>query len=93
VNLFCFEFNGSWHGVAKTSIIIYTEQGYAFRKEIETKNVYAAIQNVSFSIEHRDHFNVTVFNFAESAHYANVTKIKCKLDNGTDLPDQMYDPL
>jgi archaellum component FlaF (FlaF/FlaG flagellin family) len=89
----CFEFNGSWHGVAKTSIIIYTEQGYAFRKEIETKNVYAAIQNVSFSIEHRDHFNVTVFNFAESAHYANVTKIKCKLDNGTDLPDQMYDSL
>jgi hypothetical protein len=86
----CFEFNGSWHGVAKTSVIIYTEQGYAFRKEIETKNVYAAIQNVIFSIEHRDHFNVTVFNFAESAHYANITKIKCKLDNGTDLPDQMY---
>jgi archaellum component FlaF (FlaF/FlaG flagellin family) len=88
----CFEFNGSWHGVAKTSIIVYTKQGYVFRKEIETKNVYAAIQNVSFDIEHRDHFNITVFNLAESAHYANITKIKCKLDNGTDLPAQICDP-
>ena len=88
----CFMFNGSWHGVVKTSIIVYTEQGYVFRKEIELKNVIAAIQNVSFDIEHRDHFNVTIFNFAESAHYANLTMIKCKLDNGTDIPEKLCDP-
>ncbi|MEM1563401.1 MAG: hypothetical protein QW161_01845 [Candidatus Bathyarchaeia archaeon] len=86
----CFMFNGSWHGLIKTSITVYTEQGYVFRKEIEPKNVYAAIQNVNFNVEHRDHFNVTIFNFAESANYVNVTKIKCRLDNGTNLPDQPY---
>ncbi|MEM3874901.1 MAG: hypothetical protein QXU45_07205 [Candidatus Bathyarchaeia archaeon] len=87
-----FMFNGSWHGVSKTSIIVYAEQGYIFRKEIELKNVYAAIQNISFNIEHRDHFNVTIFNFAESAHYANLTMIKCRLDNGTYIPEKRCDP-
>ncbi|MBS7635891.1 hypothetical protein KEJ37_00860 [Candidatus Bathyarchaeota archaeon] len=88
----CFMFNGSWHGVAKTSIIVYTEQGYVFRKEIELRNVYVAIQNVSFDIENRDYFNVTIFNFAESAHYANLTMIKCRLDNGTYIPEKLCDP-
>ncbi|MEM2987611.1 MAG: hypothetical protein QXK26_01050, partial [Candidatus Bathyarchaeia archaeon] len=88
----CFMFNGSWHGVVKTSIIVYTEQGYIFRKEAELKNVEAAIQNVSFNIDHRDHFNVTIFNFAESAHYANLTMIKGRLDNGTYIPEKIFVP-
>jgi len=89
----CFMFNGSWHGVVKTSIVVYTEQGYIFRKEVELEKVFAAIQNVSFDIEHRDHFNVTILNFAESAHYANLTMIKCTLDNGTYIPERYYPPV
>ncbi len=88
----CFMFNGSWHGVVKTSIIVYTKQGYIFRKEAELKNVEATIQNVSFNIERRDHFNVTILNFAESAHYANLTMIKCRLNNGTYIPEKLCDP-
>lgn len=88
----CFMFDGNWHGVVKASIIVHTKQGYVFRREVALKNVYATIQEVSFNIEQRDHFNVTVLNFAESAHYANLTLIKCRLDNGTYIPDKPCDP-
>ncbi len=87
-----FNFTGDWHGVLKTSIVIYTEQGYNFRKEIETKSVHAAIQSVNFDVTHRDHFNVTIFNLAESAHYANITMVRCKLDNGTYIHDELCNP-
>ncbi|MBS7621032.1 hypothetical protein KEJ32_02810 [Candidatus Bathyarchaeota archaeon] len=88
----CFMFNGSWHGALKRLITVHTEQGYVFRKEVALKNVDVRIQNVNFDIEHRDYFNVTIFNFAESAHYANLTMIKCRLDNGTYIPEKLCDP-
>ncbi|MEM3765407.1 MAG: hypothetical protein QXU46_00085 [Candidatus Bathyarchaeia archaeon] len=87
-----FNFAGNWHGLTKTNLVVYTEQGYNFRKEIETKSVHTAIQSVNFDIEHRDYFNVTIFNLPESAHYANITMIKCRLDDGTYTPDTLCDP-
>lgn len=81
----CFRFNGSWHGVVKAALAVYTEQGYVFHKEVEMKTVHAAIQSVTFDEDHTDHFNVTIFNFAESANYINVTRVECKLENGTLL--------
>ncbi len=81
----CFRFNGSWHGVLGFTLSISTEQGYVFRKEVETKTVHATIQNVVFNEERTDHFNVTIFNFAESSNYINVTRIECTLENGTTL--------
>ncbi|MEM3581012.1 MAG: hypothetical protein QXH40_01605 [Candidatus Bathyarchaeia archaeon] len=83
-----FNFIGNWYGVTAARIDVNTRQGYNFRKEIETKWVYAAIQSVNFDIQHTDHFNVTVFNAAESDHYVNITKITCKLYDGTD-PDPL----
>lgn len=81
----CFRFNGSWHKVVGFTLSISTEQGYVFRKEVETKTVHATIQKVVFNEERTDHFNITVFNFAESANYINVTRIECTLKNGTTL--------
>ncbi|MGQ9537974.1 MAG: hypothetical protein ACUVTE_00070 [Candidatus Bathycorpusculaceae bacterium] len=81
----CFRFNGSWHGIVKITLFVYTEQGYIFRKEVEMETVNAAIQNVTFDEDHTDHFNVTISNFAESANYINVTNIECTLENGTKL--------
>jgi hypothetical protein len=80
-----FRFNGSWHGFLEFTLSISTEQGYVFRKKVEMKTVHATIQNVVFSEESTDHFNITVFNFAESANYINVTRIECTLENGTTL--------
>lgn len=34
-------FNGSWYGVDKTTITVFTQQGYVFRKEVELPKVYA----------------------------------------------------
>ncbi|MEM2368317.1 MAG: hypothetical protein QXQ50_08830, partial [Candidatus Bathyarchaeia archaeon] len=87
-----FNFIGNWYGVTAARVDVYTKQGYNFRKVIETKKVHAAIQSVNFDIERKDHFNVTVFNFAESAHYANITLIKCMLDNETYIPEKRCDP-
>jgi len=87
-----FNFTGNWHGVRGTQVVVYTEQGYNFRKVIETKSVHAAIQNVNFDINNTSLFTVTIFNLAESAHYANVTRIKCMLDDGTYIPDKLCDP-
>lgn len=81
----CFRFNGSWHGIVKITLSVYTEQGYIFRKEVEMETVNAAIQNVTFDEDHTDHFNVTISNFAESANDINVANIECTLENGTKL--------
>ncbi|MDI6847712.1 MAG: hypothetical protein QMD23_06240 [Candidatus Bathyarchaeia archaeon] len=80
-----FTFNGSWHGLIKTAITISTEEGYIFSKEFELQKVHTIIQNVLFNEDYTDHFNVTVFNFAESANHVNVTKIMCALENGTTI--------
>ncbi|MBS7621138.1 family 10 glycosylhydrolase, partial [Candidatus Bathyarchaeota archaeon] len=79
----CFRFNGSWHGVVKTTISVLTAQGYVFREVIELEAAYALILSVDFYEEHPDYFNVTVYNLPESDVYVNVTKITCKLANGT----------
>jgi len=80
-----FSFNGSWYGVTKIGLSIEAEQGYIFRKEVEMKTAYASIQKVSFDEDHPDHFNVTVYNFADSANFVNVAKVKCTLEDGTAL--------
>ena len=81
----CFHFNGSWHGYTQVRLDIYTEQGYVFRKDVEMKPVHAAIQTVSFNENRTDQFNVTVYNFAESANSVNVKNIVCTLESGTNL--------
>lgn len=82
----CFQFyNGSWHGYAQIRLDVYTEQGYVFRKEIILKTVYAAVQAVSFDENQTDRFNVTIYNFAESADSLNVKNIECTLEDGAKL--------
>jgi hypothetical protein len=49
------------------------------------KTADATIKNVSFSEDNPDHFNVTVYNFPGSANLVNVTRIECRLENGTAL--------
>lgn len=76
-------FDGDWHGLNETTIILYTQQGYIFRKEVKLKIVNAAIQNVTFNENYTDRFNVTIFNSAGSATYVTVEKIVCTLEDGT----------
>jgi len=76
-------FNGSWQGVEKTIITVFTEQGYIFSREVYLPRVYAEITDVSFNESDTGHFNVTIFNSAESAIPVTVNKIVCTLENGT----------
>ncbi|MGB9853876.1 MAG: hypothetical protein ACPLRY_03595 [Candidatus Bathyarchaeales archaeon] len=76
-------FNGSWQGVNKTTITVFTQQGYVFRKEVELSRVYAEIKDVIFNENDTDHFSVRIFNSAESAIPVTVNKIVCTLENGT----------
>jgi len=80
-----FACNGSWFDVVKPTITVFTDEGYIFSQELELPRVTAEIQSVIFDEDHTDHFNVTVFNFAESANYVNVTRIVCTLENGTTV--------
>ncbi|MEM3549616.1 MAG: hypothetical protein QXN87_01680 [Candidatus Bathyarchaeia archaeon] len=81
----CLIFNGSWHGKSRTSLTVNTKQGYVFCKEFKLEGVNVTIQEVTFDEKETGHFNVNIFNHAESANYVNVTKIECKLENGTKL--------
>ncbi|MEM3829240.1 MAG: hypothetical protein QXP36_08525 [Conexivisphaerales archaeon] len=81
-----FRVNITWSGVSATiPLIVKTKQGYIFRKEFELKGFSVFIKSVDFSKEDTSHFNVTIFNSDASASYVNVTKIRCRLDNGTYL--------
>lgn len=75
--------NGSWQGVNKTTITVFTQQGYIFRKEMELPRIYAEIKGVSFNENDTDHFSVTIFNSAESTIPVTLNKIICTLENGT----------
>jgi len=86
-----FAFNGSWHGLNKTTITIYTEEGYTFSEEIELPEAHALIPSVTFNEDYTDYFNVTVANLPESDNYVNVTRITCTLENGTIITRD-YDP-
>jgi archaellum component FlaF (FlaF/FlaG flagellin family) len=81
----CLIFNGSWHGKSRTNITVNTKEGYVFCKEFKLEGANATIQDITFNKEETGHFNVSIFNHAESANYLNVTKIECKLENGTKL--------
>jgi len=81
-----FTCDGSWHDIIETALTIFTEEGYIFYQELDLPRVSATIQNVIFDKNDTDHFNVIVFNFADSANYVNVTKITCTLENGTTIP-------
>jgi len=77
-----FRFNINWSGVSATvPLIVYTEQGYIFRKELQLRGFSTSIKSVNFDKEDTSHFNITILNFDNSASYVNVTKIRCKLDN------------
>jgi len=78
-----FMCNASWHGLRNTTLTIFTNEGYLFSKSLELPEAYASIQNVTFNEDYTDHFNVTVFNSAESSTYLNVTKVVWTLENGT----------
>ncbi|MEM3565837.1 MAG: hypothetical protein QXK18_03075 [Candidatus Bathyarchaeia archaeon] len=81
-----FRVNINWSEVAATiPLIVKTEQGYVFRKELELKGFSVSIKSVDFSKENTRHFNITIFNSDVSASYVNVTKIRGRLDNGTYL--------
>jgi len=86
-----FAINGSWHGLRSTSLAFSTKEGYKFSKDLNLSEVYTTIQDVIVNENYTDHFNVTVFNLAESANYVNVTKIVCTLENGTTI-ERNYDP-
>jgi hypothetical protein len=81
-----FNCTGNWHGLKETSIMVTTEEGYAFSENVTLVQTYAEIQNATFSEDYPDSFNVSVSNLAESANFVNVTKIVCELENGTDVP-------
>jgi hypothetical protein len=81
-----FNCTGSWRNFIETTLSVSTEEGYIFSQELELLSVHTTIQNVIVNENHTDHFNVTVFNSAESANYVNVTKITCTLENGTTTP-------
>jgi len=78
-----FACNGSWRNLVKTTLTVSTEEGYVFSQELELPKVSTTIENVIFNEDHTHHFNVTVFNSAESANYVNVTKIAGTLEDGT----------
>jgi hypothetical protein len=79
-----FRFNINWSGVSATvPLIVYTEQGYIFRKDLQLRGFSASIKSVNFDKEDTSHFSITILNSGESASYVNVTKIRCKLDNET----------
>jgi len=78
-----FMCNASWHGLRNTTLTIFTNEGYLFSKSLELPEAYASIQNVTFNEDYTDHFNVTVFNSAESSNLVNVTKVVWTLENGT----------
>jgi len=69
----------------ETTLTVSTEEGYVSSQELDLPRVITAIQNVIFNENRSDHFNVTVFNSAESANYVNVVKIACTLENGTTI--------
>ncbi len=84
-----FMFNVNWSGVSATvPLIVYTEEGYKFKREIELKGFGAYIESVDFSKEDTNHFHITILNSEASASYVNVTKIRCKLDNETYLEQE-----
>jgi hypothetical protein len=80
-----FNCNGSWRNLMETTLTVSTEEGYVFSQEFELPKVYTTIQNVIFNEDDIQHFNVSVFNSAESANYVNVTKIAGTLENGTTI--------
>ncbi|MEM3458337.1 MAG: hypothetical protein QXN36_05940 [Candidatus Bathyarchaeia archaeon] len=80
-----FNFTGNWHGLKKANVMIETNEGYQFIKELDLQQVYPLIQNVTFNVDTMDHFNVTIFNFAETNNYVNVTMITCTPENATAI--------
>ncbi len=80
-----FACNGSWRYLVNTTLTVSTEEGYVFSQELELPKVSTTIENVIFNEDDIHHFNVTVFNSAESANNVNVTKIAGTLENGTTI--------
>lgn len=78
-----FKCTGSWRNLMETTLTASTEEGHVFSQEVELPIVTTTIENVIFNEDHTDHFDVTVFNSAESANYVNVTKIAGTLEDGT----------
>lgn len=76
-----FMCEGNWYGQENTTLKISTKESYFFSKELALPTVYTEIQNVTFNENNPDFFNVTVFNFGESASYVNITKIVGTIDD------------
>jgi hypothetical protein len=83
--------NASWHTLRNTTAVISTKEGYTFSKALYLPGVATVIQSVAFDENSTSYFNATVFNFAESANYVNVTKITATMNNGTAI-ENTYDP-
>ncbi len=83
--------NSSWYTLVNTSIIITTDEGYRFSQDVSLPRLIVSIQNVAFDADYTDHFNITIFNFAESSSYVNLTRITITMINQTTL-SQDYDP-
>jgi len=80
-----FMCNAIWHDLGNTTLKIYTQEGYIFSEDLTLQTVHAEIQKLTFNEDSTDHFNVTIFNFPESANYVNVTKIVAALENETTV--------
>lgn len=76
---------GNWHGTVSFNLIVDTEEGYSFIKNVTTSQVFCSIQSVNFNEDYTDHFNVTIFNDEKSASYANISRIDCLLEDGTPI--------
>jgi hypothetical protein len=87
-NSVSFNFTGNWHGLKKANVMIETNEGYQFIEELELQQVYPLIQNVTFNEDYTDHFNITIFNFAETNNYVNVTMITCTPENATAITNK-----
>ncbi len=83
--------NSSWYTLVNTTIVITTDEGYQFSQDVSLPRLIVSIQNVAFDADHTDYFNVTIFNFAESSSYVNLTSITITMINQTTL-SQDYDP-
>jgi len=85
-----FNFTGNWHGLKKANVMIETNEGYRFIKELELQQVYPRIEKVTFNEDYTDHFNVTIFNLAETNNYVNVTMITCTPENETTITNNYF---
>jgi hypothetical protein len=84
-----FNCEWNWAQIDEATITVRTQQGYALKCETgELHKAAVTISDVYLNEADTDHFNVTVWNQADtpqSKHYINITKTVVIAANGTQL--------